>query len=60
MHNFKAVAFALLTDDSGQDMVEYGLVAGLMGLGAIASLNRLAGYIGTELSTIGSTLTSST
>jgi pilus assembly protein Flp/PilA len=64
MNNFKSILFTLLAtlvkDESGQDLVEYGLIAGLIGLGTIAGLSRLAGNLATELSTIGSTLTAST
>jgi pilus assembly protein Flp/PilA len=48
-----------LRDESGQDMVEYGLVVGLMALGAIVSMKTLAASIGNTLGAIGNTLTSS-
>jgi pilus assembly protein Flp/PilA len=48
-----------LSDDSGQDLIEYALVAALVGLGAITALKGLSTHIGTSFSTISSTLTSS-
>ena len=32
-------------DESGQDLIEYALVAALVGLGSVASMNSLAGSI---------------
>jgi pilus assembly protein Flp/PilA len=47
----------LMNDESGQDLIEYALVAALVGLGAVASMRTLATNIGTSLGTIGTTLT---
>jgi pilus assembly protein Flp/PilA len=33
---------SLLTDESGQDLIEYALIAGLIGLVAVATLQTLA------------------
>lgn len=49
----------LLRDESGQDMIEYGLIVGLMALGAIISMKTLASSITNTFAAIGSTLTSS-
>jgi Flp pilus assembly pilin Flp len=35
-------ALRLIAEESGQDMIEYGLIVGAMGLGAIVLLNGLA------------------
>jgi pilus assembly protein Flp/PilA len=48
MHNYREALKNLLRDDSGQDLIEYALVAGLISLGAIAVM----GPIGTTLATI--------
>lgn len=48
----------LLQDESGQDLIEYALVAGLIGLGAVAALSGLATKIGTAFNSVGSTLSS--
>ena len=37
----------LLKDESGQDLIEYALVAGLIGLGAIATMSSLGSGIST-------------
>ena len=47
-----------LHDESGQDLIEYALVAALVGLGAVASMNTLASAIGSAFSSIGTTLSS--
>jgi pilus assembly protein Flp/PilA len=49
----------LLRDESGQDLIEYALVAALVGLGATASMKVLATAIGNALTGIGSRLTTS-
>ena len=49
----------LLRDESGQDLIEYALVAALVGLGATASMKVLATTIGNALTGIGSRLTTS-
>jgi pilus assembly protein Flp/PilA len=47
----------LLQDESGQDLIEYALVAALIALGATASMKTLATSIGNAFSTIGTRLT---
>jgi pilus assembly protein Flp/PilA len=44
-------------EESGQDLIEYALVAALVGLGAVASMKTLATTIGTAFGTIGTSLT---
>jgi len=48
---------ALLKDDSGQDLIEYALVAALVGLGAVAAMNGLANSIGNTFNGVGTSLT---
>ena len=50
----------LLQDESGQDLIEYALVAALVSLGAISALKSLSTHIGTAFTSIGTTLTSTT
>ena len=45
-------------DESGQDLIEYALVAALIGLGAVVSIRGLSTKIGTAFTTIGTSLTS--
>lgn len=48
----------LLRDESGQDLIEYALVAALIGLGATAAMSTLAGTIGSAFASVGTSLTS--
>jgi pilus assembly protein Flp/PilA len=49
----------LAHDESGQDLIEYALVAALIALGATAAMSSLATSISTAFSTVGSKLTAS-
>jgi pilus assembly protein Flp/PilA len=49
---------SFLRDESGQDLIEYALVAAIIALGATAAMTSLAGSINTAFSKIGSSLTS--
>jgi pilus assembly protein Flp/PilA len=49
---------AFIHDESGQDLIEYALVAGLVGLGAVAAMTGLSGKIGGAFNSIGNSLTS--
>lgn len=54
----KAMFKNLLQEESGQDLIEYALVAGLIGLAAVTAMNTLATKIGTAFNSVGSSLTS--
>ena len=41
-------------DEQGQDLIEYTLVAALIGFAAVAGMNTLAGNLNTAFSRIGS------
>ena len=58
MKNFKLQLNNLIVEESGQDLIEYALVAALVGLGAVASMRSLSTSIGSAFSSIGTTLTS--
>lgn len=49
---------SFIRDESGQNLVEYGLVAGLLGLAAITAMTGLGTKVGNAFSTMGSALTS--
>ena len=49
----------LATEDSGQDLIEYALVAALVGLGAVASITALKNSISNTFNSIGSQLATS-
>jgi pilus assembly protein Flp/PilA len=57
MNYLKRLFSDLLRDESGQDLIEYALVAALIGLGATASVKTLATTIGTALTGIETRLT---
>ena len=46
-----------MCDESGQDLIEYALVAGLVGVGAVTAMSGLATKISSTFSSIGTTLT---
>ncbi|MGB8886000.1 MAG: Flp family type IVb pilin [Candidatus Korobacteraceae bacterium] len=48
----------LLRDESGQDLIEYALVAALIALGAVAAMNGVATGISNAFSAVNSNLTS--
>lgn len=47
----------LLSDEQGQDLIEYALVVALIAFGAIAGMNTLASDINSAFDKIGSVLT---
>jgi len=53
---FHALISSLSRQDRGQGLVEYGLILGLVVVGAIVLLTTLGGNIGSQLSTIASAL----
>ncbi len=48
----------LLRDESGQDLIEYALVAALIALGAIVAMKSLASGISNAFSVVSSDLSS--
>jgi pilus assembly protein Flp/PilA len=58
MKHYREALKNLLRDDSGQDLIEYALVAGLIGLGAVTAMSGLATTIGNAFNSVGSSLTS--
>jgi pilus assembly protein Flp/PilA len=57
INNIKHLFSAFMNDESGQDLIEYALVAGLIGLGAVVAMSGLATKIGTAFNTIGNSVT---
>jgi pilus assembly protein Flp/PilA len=56
--NLKSAVFLeLLKDESGQDLIEYALVAGLIGLGAVVAMTGLSSSIKKSFNSVGSSLT---
>jgi pilus assembly protein Flp/PilA len=46
----------LLNDESGQDLIEYALIAALIALAAIGAMQTLGSKIGNEFNSVGSSL----
>jgi pilus assembly protein Flp/PilA len=59
MTNMKQLVKNLIAEESGQDLIEYALVAALVGLGSVASMNGLASSLANTFNGIGNALTSS-
>jgi pilus assembly protein Flp/PilA len=47
----------LLHEETGQDLIEYALVAGLIGLGAVVAMTGLSTSVKKSFNTVGSQLT---
>jgi pilus assembly protein Flp/PilA len=58
-NNLKSMFLAFAKDQSGQDLIEYALVAALIALGAIAAMTGLSGKIGSAFNAVGDNLSSS-
>lgn len=46
----------LMNDESGQDLIEYALIAALIGLSVVSTVRGLAVTIGTAVVNLGNTL----
>lgn len=57
--SFRHLFTKLLHDESGQDLVEYALIAAVIGLGATATMKSFATTISSALTSLGSRLTAS-
>jgi pilus assembly protein Flp/PilA len=57
MKSMKQLMKNLIAEESGQDLIEYALVAALVGLGSIASMQSLASSIANTFAYIGNSLT---
>jgi pilus assembly protein Flp/PilA len=58
MKNILRTLKALHNDESGQDLIEYALVAALIAFGAVSTMGTLATDINSAFSVIGSKLNS--
>lgn len=58
MKRIKSAIVALIQDESGQDLIEYALVAGLIGIGAVVAMTSLSGKIGNAFNGVGNSLAS--
>jgi len=60
MKNMKQLLKNLMVEESGQDLIEYALVAALVGLGAVAAMQGLSNSIKNTFTTVGTNLTNAT
>jgi pilus assembly protein Flp/PilA len=60
MTSVKQLLKNLMTEDSGQDLIEYALVAALVGLVAVASITALKNTVANTFNSVGSQLTNAT
>ena len=59
MANILAFTKRFVSEESGQDLIEYALVAGLIGLAAVAAMGTLGNTITNGFNSVGNTLTNS-
>lgn len=59
MQNFKQLVNNLISDESGQDLIEYALVASLIALGAVASMTSVSTAIKNQFTAISAAITAS-
>jgi pilus assembly protein Flp/PilA len=57
MKSYNKFLKMFLQDESGQDLIEYALVAAVISLGAVASLQPLANEVGSVFTSITGALT---
>jgi pilus assembly protein Flp/PilA len=56
MNTTKRLLMNLINDESGQDLIEYALIAALIALGAIVAMGSLSNKISNEFNTVGNSL----
>jgi pilus assembly protein Flp/PilA len=49
MQSFTQLSGRLMSEDAGQDLIEYALIAVLLGIGAVGALNALGTYVSITL-----------
>jgi pilus assembly protein Flp/PilA len=57
INSCKDILTGFIRDESGQDLIEYALVAAIIALGATAAMTTLAGNITSAFTKIGTSLT---
>jgi pilus assembly protein Flp/PilA len=58
MKGYLTLSKAFIKDEDGQDLIEYALVAAIIGLGTVSAMDSLATYIGNGFISIGNALAS--
>ena len=60
LKNYRQFIKNAVVDDSGQDLIEYALVAALVGLGSVAAISGLSNTLSNTYNGVGSALTNAT
>ncbi len=60
LKNYKQLIKNLMEADSGQDLIEYALVAALVGLGSVVAISGLDNSLKNTYNNVGSALTNAT
>jgi len=60
LNNYKQHFKNLVVEDSGQDLIEYALVAALVGLGSVAAISGLDNTLRNTYNGVSSALTNAT
>lgn len=60
INKVKQLFAAFMQDESGQDLIEYALVAGLIGIGAVVAMTSLSGKIGNTFNSVGNSISNAT
>lgn len=55
--HFRHALLVFIRDESGQDLIEYALIAGLIGLAAVVAMTGLSTKIKQAFNSVGSSLT---
>ena len=58
MARFMAFTQRFIKDESGQDLIEYALVAGLIGLAAVTTMGSLGNSVNSIFSSVNNSLSS--
>lgn len=56
MKTCKKLFVQLMEDESGQSLIEYALVAGIIGLGAVVAMTSLRNHIASAFNSVSNTL----
>lgn len=56
MNDLKGLLIRLVKEESGQDLIEYALIAALIALGATVAMGTLSNDIGNAFNSVGSKL----
>ena len=59
MKKLRKMLIDLAKQESGQNLIEYALVAGIIGLGAVVAMTALKNNIAAAFTSVGSTLANS-